>query len=559
MVPWTQAHDPWQQQAETARAQSERAAQTLTTQQAEAARLQNQQKMLEMQDEQISREAMRNSVDASGKTDPDKYIIGLVKGGASPKAIFAAHQGVFQMKQNTLKLSEDERKDAEARNDQVSGALEAYQAAPPEQRGALWPSIVQQVAKVDPSYAQTLPPQDPGQEFVDRHHDLLGMRGAILKQAEAKAALAKTQAEGKKIGTEADAQQRATDATLLRAAAMRGPDALNEARAQLPPDRAKFFEGTNDPDELLRRGMPPNESVSAEKTQVETNIQKLQFQAMRSQKPEDWDKVIDQIAPPAPSKDGTPDANAATKALVRSAMAAGAKPETIQAIVGDASKKVQADRASMDLMLREQPFKLRQAVAQAVATARAMQGTGPTAGVAPALQSKATDQYEKSGMTLANALSASDEMKTFIDLARGGNKIAYAYAPTTGVLTINSANGTKRVNMAEIDKYSGAGSDWDKVKQFFGKHTEGASIDPEILKAMEETHSALADVAERKHAMEVSAINQATGAAFQPMKLRQPASGPGAPQPIRVKRKSDGKTGTMDPKDFDPKKYDKIQ
>jgi hypothetical protein len=253
---------------------------------------------------------------------------------------------------------------------------------------------------------------------------------------------------------------------------------------------------------------------------AESGIQQLQFAAMKSQKAEDWDKVIDQIAPSSPTKDGSPDANTSTKALVRSAIAAGAKPETIQAIVGDASKKVQSDRAAMDLMVKEQPYKLQQSVAQAVATARAMQGSGPTAGVPPAMQREATDQFEKSGMTYANALSASDEMKTFIDLARSGNKVAYAYAPTTGVLTINSANGTKRVNMAEINQYAGAGSDWDKVQQFFGKHLTGESIDPSVLSDMEKTHAALADVAGRKHAMEVSAIDQATGATFQPMKLR---------------------------------------
>ncbi len=40
--------------------------------------------------------------------------------------------------------------------------------------------------------------------------------------------------------------------------------------------------------------------------------------------------------------------------------------------------------------------------------------------------------------------------------AKKGNKLAYAYEPVLGVLTINTAAGVKLINMPEITSYAGA-------------------------------------------------------------------------------------------------------
>ena len=416
-----------------------------------------------------SQEKMRQAfVTANG--DPAKTIQAAIANGADSDEIQNAQLHFADLQKKTADATKVDLENNGARNTQTLSLVDsasAMQAQNPQGYAQSWPQIYAHALQIDPKAKDILNPNTPATP-----QELATMRAASAMQ-------------GYFIAGETE--KRAAD----KAASDLKATAANTAKV-----------------------LAETPGVGAD-----SDIKVAQAAAMKSQKAEDWDSVIDKVSPPTGGKPGAPDANASTKALVRSAMAAGATPTEIQKIVQDSSKKVQSDRASMDLMLKEQPFKLQQSVSQAVATARAMQGSGPTAGVPPALQSKATDQYEKSGMTYANALSASDEMKTFIDLARSGNKVAYAYAPTTGVLTINSANGTKRVNMSEISQYSGAGSAWDKAQQWFGKNTTGESIDPSILSAMEQTHAALADVAGRKHAMEVNAINQATGAKFQPMRL----------------------------------------
>lgn len=137
-------------------------------------------------------------------------------------------------------------------------------------------------------------------------------------------------------------------------------------------------------------------------------------------------------------------------------------------------------------------------------------------GVAPQLVPAAASQYEKSSTEYAGARAAAQEMQQLIDLARGGNKISYAYAPTTGVLTINSANGVKRVNMAEIGSYQGAGSAVDRITGWLGKQATGASIDPSILNDMEQVHSNLAATSQKKYANEVQATNATYGSKFKP-------------------------------------------
>lgn len=136
--------------------------------------------------------------------------------------------------------------------------------------------------------------------------------------------------------------------------------------------------------------------------------------------------------------------------------------------------------------------------------------------VAPNLVAPAAAQYEKATTEFAGANAAAQEMKDIIDLARGGNKIAYAYSPTTGVLTINSANGVKRVNMAEIQSYSGAGSLVDRIQGWLGKQVNGQSLPKDILDDMDALHSRLTDTANTKYNSEVQGTNAAYGSQFKP-------------------------------------------
>ena len=133
----------------------------------------------------------------------------------------------------------------------------------------------------------------------------------------------------------------------------------------------------------------------------------------------------------------------------------------------------------------------------------------------------------KAGNEAAQAQHAADEMNDLINLARtSGNKIAYAYAPTTGVLTINSANGSKRVNLNEIEAYGGAGSALDKVKEFFGMNATGASIDESKLNDMQQLHGTLAATAQDMYKRKLDVINGTYKSNFAPVPFTASAPAP---------------------------------
>lgn len=252
--------------------------------------------------------------------------------------------------------------------------------------------------------------------------------------------------------------------------------------------------------------------------------------------------AIDAALPPAVDSA----ANSGYKAAWQSAMAAG-NPEAAAKIVEAAAQHgasmspatiaAAAKKAAAEAQATS-PIKVAQAVAEAKATspikiAQAVQtqlelnkaSGAALANVPPHLVVPATAAYNKAGQDLVGATNAATEMQDIINLARSGNVTAYAYAPTTGVLTINSGNGVKRVNMAEINQYAGQGSALDQIEGWFGKKLTGASLDNRVLNSMEQFHSTLAQNAERTHENAVSAINQAYGSKFAPIVL------PNAPKP----------------------------
>lgn len=148
------------------------------------------------------------------------------------------------------------------------------------------------------------------------------------------------------------------------------------------------------------------------------------------------------------------------------------------------------------------------------------------------LQNSATAAATKVGEAAAEAQQAADDMKTFIDLARGGNKVAYAYAPTEGVLTLNTGRGVKRVNMAEIKSYGGSGSTVDKIQGWLGGHVAGASIPPDILDAMEALHKSVGENAITGAQRKLDVVNQMYGSDF---KLPGATSSAAAPAGTEVK------------------------
>lgn len=273
------------------------------------------------------------------------------------------------------------------------------------------------------------------------------------------------------------------------------------------------------------------QAVPVEK-QPEFDIANQEATQMAKITPAGWQAQVD-----AAIRD--PKLNQTTKALLNTSPTWKDKQKVLQEAAGQ--------QATLD---REtNPSVMQARINQSIATQRGMYaGQSALAEVPPHLVAPATAAYDKSGQSYANAISAQQEMGDLINLARGGNKVAYAYAPTTGVLTINSANGTKRVNMAEIEQYAGAGSAMDKITGWLGKQTSGASIPADVLNDMEAVHSKLGQVAQSKHANEVKVINQTYGAKFQPMQLQtgdRPAAGAPA---IKPTHSLNGREFGLDPK-----------
>lgn len=150
-------------------------------------------------------------------------------------------------------------------------------------------------------------------------------------------------------------------------------------------------------------------------------------------------------------------------------------------------------------------------------------------GVEPKLRTAAATAAQKAADEYTKAVESTGNFKSIIDLARSGNKVAYSYAPTTGVMTINTANGVKRVNIAEIKSFGGAGSAIDRVEGWLGKQATGASIPKDILDNMEQVNKSVSDNAGTNYNTKLGGINQNYRSNFQPVKVAEQS------KPIRAR------------------------
>jgi hypothetical protein len=118
-----------------------------------------------------------------------------------------------------------------------------------------------------------------------------------------------------------------------------------------------------------------------------------------------------------------------------------------------------------------------------------------------------------------------DEMENFINLARQGNKAAYANMPVAGVLEITTSNGMTRINRNELEAYGGAGSLMDKLKGKIGGAVSGAKIPKDVLDDIEQLHNSIRQGAENAYNQKLDAINQNYHANFKPVTAAKPAGG----------------------------------
>jgi hypothetical protein len=211
-----------------------------------------------------------------------------------------------------------------------------------------------------------------------------------------------------------------------------------------------------------------------------------------------------------------PAQNARARAAANNALANGMGLAGVNAAIKDNADSVQAIEKEVN------PAVINAHIATAYGTQRALNASSNAAlaNVPPHLVAPASADYTKVSNEYADAVSAADNMKSVIDSARSGNKLAYSYDPTMGVLSINSAAGVKRINMTEVNQYGGAGSAADRIQGWLGKQVSGKSIPDNILDDMESMHSQLADNAATKYNDKVGVVNQAYGASFKPAAIQ---------------------------------------
>lgn len=197
----------------------------------------------------------------------------------------------------------------------------------------------------------------------------------------------------------------------------------------------------------------------------------------------------------------------------------GLSPETQQGLAADIAKETNPQVIAA---------KAQGAAQSQIAVQKALYGGSPLASVPPQLVPAVTAEATKVDQAYTQAQQAGNEMQSMVDLAKKGNKVAYAYSPVTGVLQINVAGQIKRMNMPEIESYGSAGSAMDRIKGFLGKQTEGKSIPDDVLNDMASVSQMVTQGARTKYEQDINGLNSRYGSKFQPM--ANATSSPAAPK-----------------------------
>ena len=344
----------------------------------------------------------------------------------------------------------------EATTKATNRAALGIKALPPEQRDFGYRAARAQIIGANPAFSDHLPEQYPGDAWLEQQITQGLNTDQFLSNVRADAK-AKLEAPGiaADVATkqaESEQKQRQIEASTLAPALARGAVAYQQALATMPPARAALYSGFQTPRDLLMFANTPHEQITAQQAEA-TAVETARQHAAE---------------------------NAVSQAHLNIARRADARAEQVyQNTYGPGANEA-------------------------------------LVGVDPKLRVQATTNAQKAADEYSKAVESTGNMQSIIDLARSGNKVAYAYAPTTGVLTINTAQGVKRVNMPEIKSYGGAGSAMDQIEGWLGKQTSGASIPADILKNMEEVNKSISDSAAKNYDTKLGSINQNYHANFKP-------------------------------------------
>lgn len=139
-------------------------------------------------------------------------------------------------------------------------------------------------------------------------------------------------------------------------------------------------------------------------------------------------------------------------------------------------------------------------------------------GVDPKLRTQATSNANKANDEYLKTMANADQMQSFIDMARAGNKAAGSNLPMVGVETLNAINGIKRIPREQVAQYQGAGNLFDTIQGKLGKLTTGQPIPADVLQDIENMHRLLRQNAQQAYQTKLDGINQTYHSNFQPVK-----------------------------------------
>lgn len=505
-----------------------------------------QQKQQQLKDQNTIRQAYQDAID---NADPSKplNLSGVVNGLAgkiNPVTHLGLQKAVTEQQTALSKLNQDQLDNQKTKNGLLSDHLQAVMSigspddTSPEteaKRAAEYTGQYQQAVQNGLVQPGQVPAQYPGLQAV-KNFDV-GLRGAA-KQFEDEDARRQKLAAATETETKAQEAKRAQgvqDYRALPVDATTGlPDPNAVAQLQTKYGTSLALPTTAAGREALLTSTIPQKDVP------EYQIKKNQADATKTFTSDKIAQTVNNQIDPQKY----PTQNARARNRAQAALDAGEGPKGVM----DAINKV-VDGEVEPIERETNPAIIQAGITKAVGTQRALNAgsNAALANVPPHLTAPAASDYNKISNEYADSVAAADNIKSIIDLARAGNKVAYSYEPVAGVLTINTAAGVKHINVPEINKYGGAGSAADQVEGWLGKNLSGKSIPDNILDNMESMHSQLADNAARKYNDKVNNVNQTYGAAFKPAAIQPQFKAPLTPGEAQTYLKRSGYSRTTGP------------
>lgn len=257
----------------------------------------------------------------------------------------------------------------------------------------------------------------------------------------------------------------------------------------------------------------------------------------------DWNGTVDKAI-------SDPTLNKTTKALVAASPTLEGKLQAVRQAAGEQAT------TNREIDPRVINAHVNQAVAVEMAKARLAGGIGQI--VDPQQRTEASRTLDAADKEAIDKIAAANSLKNTVQLALSGNKVAPNLETIEELRSI-----VNRVNGQELKSVGASGNAYDKVRGWLGGWVAGQPIPENIQQDFLAVADGQQKIAEQKHAASYGTV----AARFGVKDLHPPdiagiyskAAGTPAPaQKIRVKRKSDGQSGTVDASDFDPAKYDKL-